>query len=427
MESEHNLRKSLTIKLNGDSLAILLFVMFYSMPFFRWVVENIFGLVSLSSFARPVILIVMYSLAALLVISNRKYSFLDFLLLLGLVVIFFALTYLFHPEYEFVYFREYYGVLPYVLRPDNGLYAYFFIRLLNEPRRLYKGLRISGYIMMAYSLVLLLFALRRGFWNEENYLGQSVRLSYSLNFGYNLVLPICTFAYGALYEKRKGDFFIVAIGVVMVLLGGSRGPFLALMVFGVLYILMSTTETKHKIRNILLILIIGLFLFIYYRSILSALGSVLNSLHISSRTLDKLIQGSISEDNGRSVIWLAAINMIRENIFGYGAMGARHVLYHIHNVGHPHSFFLEIIIDYGVILGPILLAIMFIGSIKILFSKKYDEWRWVYLLFLAQACTLLTSYTYWHSTGIWGALGVAVCVHKAYTYKAQKQRGLIHG
>lgn len=424
MGKSYTLRKKVVLKFSADSIAVLLFIMFYAMPFLLWGFENIMGLVGLESVGRIIYLFFMYFTCIFLCIMHKKYIIPDFVALLFGIVLFFALTYLMHPEYNYVYTREYYGVWPYVLRPDNGIYAYLFVRLLKEPQKLMKGLRISSFLMMGYSALLLFFALRRGYWVGENYLGQPVHLSYDLNFGYNLLLPVCTFLLSGLKNKNIKDLVIAAVGIMMIFIGGSRGPFLGITIFGVLYVLMTTSESKYKIRKTLLLLIIGGFVFVYYRPLLTFVGNALESFGISSRTITKLLEGSISEDNGRSLIWLNAVNHIRENPFGSGAMGARNALYKIHYVGHPHNFFLEILIDYGVILGPILIVVMLIGSLRLMFAKKYSDWHWVYLLFFAQACSLLSSYTYWHSNGVWGALAVAVCAHRTYkkTLQTSKKR-----
>lgn len=413
MNTGIRLSNRFTLRLSSDSIAELLFVVFYAMPFFRWGFENVMELVGLEKEGRATLLILLYLMVVLLCFLNNQYFIPDFILLYGAIVVFFLLTYLVHPEYHYVYTREYYGVLPYVLRPDNGIYAYLFVRLLRNPVQFEKSLRVSSFLMLCYSVLTLIFSLQRGYWFGENYLGETIQASYDLNFGYNLLLPVCTFLLSGLKEKKIIDLVLSAIGIIMIFIGGARGPFLGIMIFGVLYILMTISDSKHKVRNILLVLILGGLIFIYYRSILTLLGNALESFGISSRTITKILEGSISEDNGRALIWSTALNHIRSNPLGSGAMGARNALYQVHYVGHPHNLFLEILIDYGVIIGPIFIAVMIIGSLRILFAKKYAEWRWVYLLFFAQACSLLTSYTYWHSNGIWGALGVAVCAYWA--------------
>ncbi|MDO5026708.1 MAG: O-antigen ligase family protein [Tissierellia bacterium] len=394
---------------NTDLVAIFLFVIFYSMPFFKWSVGNVLELVGLESLATPLILLGLYGGVFLLISIDKKYYIPDFFILLASVVIFFVLTYLFHPEYNYVYFRDDYGVLTYVLRPDNGIYAYLFVRMLGKPESLLKGLTVSALITFFYSVILFIFALERGFWVGENYLGERVYYSYDLNFGYNLVLPACTFFYNGMKKDKKVQLLFSIISIFMILIAGSRGPFLAISIFLGLYFLINFIKSENKRRYIVFfILVLALVIILTRKNTIHSIQIFLDNLGISSRTIDKILEGDIADGSGRGTIWTAAINHIKSNPLGSGAMGAREVLHRIHNVGHPHNFFLEIFIDYGIVLGSIFILAMLAGSGRVLFFQKNEKWKWVYLLFLAQAFTLLISYTYWHSTGIWGALGAYV-------------------
>ena len=126
-----------------------------------------------------------------------------------------------------------------------------------------------------------------------------------------------------------------------------------------------------------------------------------------------LLTGTISDDNGRKEIWNAAIDMIKTNPFGYGAMGTRHVIYFIHDVGHPHQVFLEILVDFGVLLGSIIIIIFIYQSAKILFSNKYNDWFPIYVLFFCRSCQLLLSGTFWHVAAIWACIGIIfICSNK---------------
>lgn len=413
-------RKSLNTKfvVSTDSIAELLFIIFYSMSFFKWASEEIFGIINISSHTLLFILLVVYIIVMILIIADHKYLKIDFIGILFFVIFFFSFTYLLHPEYEYVYSRRQYGVLEYVLRPDNGIYAYLFVRLITNPKKLIASLRISGYIMYLYSALRLYVALNRGYWIEENYLGQSIRLSYNLNFGYGLVIFVCCFLYCALKNRDIKDFLLAGMGSVMIFLGGSRGPLLNIAIFISIYILIAAIESKRKITYLFLVLIGAFTLALFYRQILLWAANILNSLNLSSRTIIMLLEGAIAEGNGRDIIWREAVKMIKDNPFGYGAMGARHVLYHIHIVGHPHNIFLEILIDYGVIFGSFLIISFVVNSIKIFMSNNLGEWKYIYLIFFAYACQLLTSYTYWHSAGLWGVLAVAVNI-----YLDQKEKG----
>ena len=406
--------------INTDTMACFLLVVFYSLPFFKWCAEKAMELAGMESLGIYALLIAVYAIVVVLCALNRKQEVLEFLILLSVIVAFFIVTYLIHPEYEYVYTREQYGVLPYVLRPDNGIYAYLFIRLVSKPDKILQSLHISSYFMLAFSALSLLLALSRGYWLGENSFGEEIHLSYDLNFGFNLLIPVCVFIFFGLQKKDIKELLLAAFGIGMIFIGGSRGPLLDIFIFCALYFAMTTLGSAHGIRNIAIAVILGVILIVFMDQILNALVSILGALNINSRTITKLLEGSISEDNGRNLIWMTAINHIKAHPFGSGAMGARKAIYHVHYVGHPHNLFLELLIDYGIILGPIIIAVMIGGSIYILFSKRTYNWRWVYLILFAQACSLLTSYTYWHSTGIWGALAVAVCALKMRSDKTDQ-------
>lgn len=395
--------------ISKDAIALFLFVAFYMMPFLEWIFGKFFESRTISLW---MVLALIYLPTFFLIVSNKKYFIVDFFLLLTIVILFFGITYIVHDEYEYVYSRKFYGVWDYVLRPDNGLYAYLFIRLVNNPKSLLSGLRISGFIMYFYSALKLYIALNRGYWLEENYMGNAIQLSYNLNFGYDLLLFVCCFLYCALRYKRKIDAIMFVVGFVMILLGGSRGPVLDIAIFGMIYILIAVGESKYKFFYLFLVFVSLLIVMFSYQYILTAIMDVLSYFNVSSRTLSKLLEGSVSEDNGRSILWTAATNMIQMDPWGYGAMGARHILYKIHIVGHPHNFILELLVEYGVLGGAIILLYLLINSIRIFIKQDVGEWKGVFLIFFANSCQLLTSYTYWHSIGLWSALAVGVCIFK---------------
>ena len=397
-----------------DAIALFLFVAFYTMPFLQWFFGIAFFFFESKTISFWMVLALIYLPTFFLILSSKKYFVVDFFLLWISIVLFFGITYIVHDEYEYVYRREFYGVFDYVFRPDNGLYAYLFIRLVNNPKSLLSGLRISGFIMYFYSSLKLYLALNRGYWLEENYMGNAIQLSYNLNFGYDLLLFVCSFLYCALRYKKTIDVVMFVVGFLMILLGGSRGPVLDIAIFGMIYILITVGESKYKLFYLFLVFLALLIVMFSYHYMLTAIMDLLSSFNISSRTLTKLLEGSVSEDNGRSILWAAATNMIEMDPWGYGAMGARHILYKIHIVGHPHNFILELFVEYGILGGSIILLYLLINSIRIFIKKDIGEWKGVFLIFFANSCQLLTSYTYWHSIGLWSTLAVGVCVFENF-------------
>ena len=144
----------------------------------------------------------------------------------------------------------------------------------------------------------------------------------------------------------------------------------------------------------------------------------LTRLGVSSRFLQKLVNGTLSNDSGRSVIWKAALDMIRENLFGYGAMGSQHVISRYIVAGYPHSVVLEILIDFGVFFGGALLLFFGWHAVKLLFRKDYP-WGEVFIPLFASVCSLFLSLTFWSTKSFW--ICIAIGVNQYYCNRRNKR------
>ena len=102
---------------------------------------------------------------------------------------------------------------------------------------------------------------------------------------------------------------------------------------------------------ILLIAFLLVVLF-FYDPILQAVSSKLTSIGLNSRTLEMLLNSTITDDSSRGQILQNAMSQI--GFLGYGLWGDRVIL----NGIYPHNIIVEILIDYGWILGSGLLILM---------------------------------------------------------------------
>lgn len=415
-----------SIKVTTEQLKELSFIMYFCNPFIIRFFSLICSYLGLQVIARPIALFIIYLPVILIIILLPKKIPLDFIALWGSIVIFILFTYLIHPEYEFWYTRNYYGVWDYVLRPDNGLYAYFFIRLLNNPKKIMRAMKTSAWIMYPYYAYLLMEALRRGYWVTTGSQGQTIQLSYDLSFGYDVLIFALVFLYSAMNERKIVDMVMAIAGLVMIFLGGSRGPLLCVAIFMIFYFAVKMVDAKAKNKIIISSLVgcVGVFVYLSYEYILNAVVHMMDKFGVSSRTLTMLLQGNVADDNGRARIWGAAVQMIKDNPFGYGALGTRHVIFYYHDVGHCHQLFLEILVDFGIIVGIILIIFLLVNAFKIMFSKTDFEWKAVFLIFFGRACQLLLSGTYWHVASFWGCIGIGAAI---YFSKKEKNRGLTNG
>ncbi len=409
------IRVNTSFRMNADFFARLAVVLYFSCDFIQ-LVCNFF--LHNTSYTRAVSVLLIYTPVLLACFMRpKKYVKPDFLVLLSLVCLFFLVTYAVHPEYRYYYTRDVYGVWRHVLIPYRGIYAYLFVRMIDDPKILWRCLRIAGWIMLLYFAYQIARASSRGYWTGVVGLEDNAKMGYSVEFGYK-VLP---FALLFLYSGLKGnrlDLAVAVVDIAMMLVGGSRGSFLFLGLFFVLYILVELKDTKHKVVKISAVAVVAAVLYLSYQSVLVALESFLADQGITSRFLSSLTSGTMLDDNGRNYIWSKAVKLIRNNPYGYGAMGSRMYISKIIVAGYPHSIILEMLIDFGVFAGSALLLGMAYASTKNLFSNQYGGWSSLYLAYFCAACSLFISMTFWSVSTFWICL--ALCVN---CYLAKRRKG----
>ncbi len=391
---------------SAEGLIAFSFVLYFAMSFFTRFLKLILG-----GYALYAAIAVTYLPVILLLVAARdKLRAADFLFLMLFELLFLGLTYLIHPDYKFFYTRNYYGVWDGFLRPDNGIYAYLFLRLAREPKKILKYLQISAFLMFIDLGIDFLEFLKNGYWLVSKE-GMVVHASYHLEFGYDLLLYELVFLYSAFRSKKLIYWAMALLGLLMIMAGGSRGPIVDILIFVILYFLVMVKRSPKKTAWLIGLGAAAVLLLVAYKPILNGLSDLLSRMGLSSRFIKKLIEGDIADDNGRIEIWQRAIQMIKANPWGYGAMGARKGIYDVIIVGHPHNVFLEILIDYGVFVGGGLILSAGAALVRIFRMKDMDEWKGIVLIFLGFSCMLLLSGTYWHRICIWGLFAACMNIH----------------
>lgn len=404
------------IKISRISLIDISFVLFFSSELIRYAFASLFGD---GNIEKILTCIVIYTPLILGVAQKpEKYIKLDSIGLIAFIIAFLGITLFIHPSYEYYYTRDVYGVWPYVLVPYRGIYAYLFVRLMDSPSRLERNMRCAGWLMMVNFVYQLSRALARGYWLGVSFTNANAHMAYSVSFGYEVLPFALMYLHLCLKYKKKSDIVATVICVAMMFMGGSRGCILFLGLFLAVYIIRIFRATKHKFRNALLVVIICASLYIFYDTILLGLSNVISQLGFSSRFIDTLLNGSITEDSGRSIIWDATLQMIKDNPLGYGAMGTRFKLTSLVDPGYPHSLVLEILVDYGVIIGSILLILYFYHVFTML--RKRGDWNDVFAPVFCASCCLFLSLTYWNYPSFWMALGIIVN-NKVYLHSSKSK------
>lgn len=425
MESNH--AKLGTGKIAVSSMARFSAICFFCNPFITLIYRAALSRISLTSLTSSFTLITIYIPFLLAcIVQPRKYIKADVIFLFFFVFAFFGLTLLLHPEYEYWYARPDYGVWPYVLFPTNAMYGYLFVRLYDDPAKLKADIKVSGWIMYLYFFYQIISALARGYWSGVAGDNGEAELSYSVSFGYNVIFFTLPFLHDAIHKKKATDILTSVVGLMMVITYGSRGPAMCIAIFLVLEVVMEFKQMKNSPQKMICFIcgaVLFILLYIFYDALFALLIDILMRTNSSSRLIAKLLNGTIASDSGRSVIWNAAVQMLKDNPWGYGAMGSQHVISSYIYAGYPHSIILELMIDFGVIGGGILFVFLICHSFSILFRKKYSLWAGTFLPFFCTACSLFLSLCYWSNKAFWVCLGIGVNAH--YILKSSKAKNLL--
>lgn len=187
---------------------------------------------------------------------------------------------------------------------------------------------------------------------------------YIMSFSY-LVLVVLLFHINEFLTEKNNKYIpIIIYEILLIVLYGSRGPLLCLIVYIALMLFIKQKNYFLRASYILLIFLI----IVYYDEIGKVIINTLDFYGYNNRTLT-LLFGDITHLSGRDVIIKQAINMIiNKPIIGWGI--ANEISY----IGvYPHNIIVELILDFGIPLGSILVLIIGIMTIKTIINIRNHD------------------------------------------------------
>lgn len=211
--------------------------------------------------------------------------------------------------------------------------------------------------------------------------------SYSMFSAY-LILPYAL--YILWHTLRKPNLFNIIFSITSVFLlitFGTRGPFVCLLAFFLLWIIINLN--KKYIPIVISFIIVSIIIFMNFERIMIMLESFLDRLGMSSRILSYYFSEQLDDDSGRGLI----INILREQLnsgernFGYGLFGAWQY------VGiYAHRLYWDFWFSFGYVIGTLLL----VGLFYILFNgfracQDKSEKEFLILLFCCSIVKLMLS------------------------------------
>lgn len=284
-----------------------------------------------------------------------------------------------------------------------GFIIYTVTRALRSHDDLIKYLNITSIlIIMSVIIVFIIF---------PTY--EDTMISYSQTFAY-AIFPAVIFSFNSFMNNRSIlQLIYFAIAFVLIIIAGARGP----VVISILFIFIRVFQVIKNIGSgmkgwsTLLVFSICVFMAIIFMPKIEDIITKY-SFQDSNRLLEMLRTDVLLEDEGRNSLKTKSIALILDHPFGMG-LGQERVALSDNTMqaegSYPHNFFLEILIQYGWILGfaiiVLLLYFMFISYINNNNNNTKNIWL---IFFFIGFIPLMFSGTYLNWPFFWLFLGLTV-------------------
>jgi len=347
---------------------------------------------------------------AILVKDNRLYLSSKQIFVIGAIISFWFLTYMFNEnlftysyvEEELVFFLTY--CLPALLILPGLRTCKLLLETFYKCRWF-----LFGVVCLAVILML----------TNGQIQGAGTRSAvYSMAFGRALLLP-CILLYSHWFKERKKlDLLGGIVCTLFIFLFGSRFPLLCIAAY-IGWKLLQSRKSARLLIFICMGFVLVAFIIVFSESILAWLNQALNSFGIQSRALSLINSGKFGYDDGRLLIYNELIAQINKSpIIGYGAGGGNVAL----GNGLSHSFILDVFANLGYVFGGLLLIVS-AGRFSRLYRKNRQfynrEFIIICLCLFVPMCAIQMSL--WRATYYWYLL--ALSLGRLRTENSQSKRG----
>lgn len=228
---------------------------------------------------------------------------------------------------------------------------------------------------------------------------------YSMSYSY-YIFPLLLLLIWKMFKSFKIiDLFLFLLNLMFLIIIGSRGPLVAVMIFLIILFVNKIIKFRNKSQFLINVsLVTFLFLLIInINKIIIYLINILSNHGIKSRAISLFLDPSADFSSGRDILYYYTLNYINKRpILGYGILGDRKVLH-----AYPHNIFLELLMQYGIIIGSLIL-ITLLGLIFYRFLKKSNNKEKYFFAFSLGFITLLVSGSYLTSYNFWLFLAIFI-------------------
>lgn len=317
---------------------------------------------------------------------------------------------IFHPEYNEWFNHDEYGLSVCFLHMTSGFLALLYFSLFLQKDKLVTAVVFACRLNIVYYAFQYFEFLQRGYW--EAYLGDGTlaELNYNLDYGYDVVVCAIAFLILTVTNRSKIDFALLIVSLFLVINAGSRGPLICIAAAVVLIYYFSWRISPPRSFKafampcfVIALVIVGV---ITLPTIVNGLTVVLGRTNSSSRAIEMFLSGDFFNDSGRSNIYDIAFDMISKGPMGYGFYGDRFVIGRTWHYGYPHNIFLELVIQFGIVIGGIIIVILLYNIVLMLISCKDRTWQFLLITTFCSSIKLWLSGSFWYFWPFWALIAV---------------------
>lgn len=367
-----------SLKIKSPYIYLLTFLWIQSLYIYIRAFSSIIVGVNLSYFLVPAIIVIL-TLSSIRYFKSYIYKQ-DVLFFIFLIAFYYA-SYLLHPENaqnleayeeEFIYHSLPFFLAGLIFSLDDAIEDYIYIASMF-------GVLFLGFYFLVY--------VQGASYSGDSSIGEDMMgPSYA-------VLPYTVFLLRRLFSQFNiYTLLIVVLGVFLILSFGTRGPLVCVLVFVAGYLLL-LKKYKNPIRSKMLVLICAFIIYYNIGNIMLLFLPITVALGMSTRVIDLFTSsdGFLNNASGDARNDIIDEIIPKLNVSGYGIRGQGQVLF---DHDYAHNIIYDFLIEYGYILGTLLLLGILILFIKAMIKSDIRTRSFLWLLFCISIIRLLLSHTY---------------------------------
>lgn len=249
---------------------------------------------------------------------------------------------------------------------------------------------------------------------------------YSASMTYHYLLPAVVLSYDIIKKFSIWSLVPFFISLFMIFGFGSRGPLVSLLLSVLIFILLNDGSFKSKIKVIIPVVVIGVFIIGRSGMLLDSAYGIYSNNNMSTRAITTMSNETFLEDDARSRITRIGMDRVMMNpVWGTGLVNDRiYIQKELNSIEaahgwYPHNFFVEILMQFGVILGIVVFCLFFRTLYRSYKSSSTPESRSVLLIFIgAYFFPLMFSGSYLEWNGFYALMGLCGAILTNQSSKA---------